>query len=416
MVRTQLVRCVFISAALSAAVQGAELNLQQACEEAALNNPGLKSWQYALESARGAVETASTRENPELSLAPGLKHARGGDSVFHLDADLSVPFRAKAKRDAARAAAVGGAGLQQAGLEAFRRQVELEVRKTFTRVLAEQRIAELRGEQVAAANLFLEAAQQRVKSGLASDLETARSEAEVVTARREMRSAEGATASARAALCALLGRPAASEFTAVGSLEVPAADVSATACIGAAMANNANLLLLARQAEVAELQLRATRMEAKPDFAIGPALEYTEEEQVIGIGISRPLMWWDKKTGVILTASAEHRKLLAELDQAKAELAGGVAGAVARYTAARDAAALYTPEFLGRLKAATAQAEAGYTANATPLLVYLDARKTYFDTLGAHYEILADVAETLSDLEMAMGCSIDEINQTGDGK
>ena len=218
---------------------------------------------------------------------------------------------------------------------------------------------------------------------------------------------------ARAELSALMGRPPASTFTVAGSLDARDPAFEVTQYVATALARNAALTVLAKQAENADLQLRATRLEAKPDYAIGPTAELTEEEQVVGFGISRPLAWWDKKSGPIRTAAAEHRKALAEIERAKAEIAGSVAAAAARHQAARDASALYTPDFLARLKSAVAQAEAGYDRNAVPLLVLLDARKTYFDTLGEHYEALAEVAETRADLEQAMGCSMDEVAKIG---
>jgi len=54
-----------------------------------------------------------------------------------------------------------------------------------------------------------------------------------------------------------------------------------------------------------------------------------------------------------------------------------------------------------------AQAEQGYAQSATTLLIYLDAKRTYFDTLADYYESLAKVAETLSDLESAVGVPLE---------
>ena len=53
------------------------------------------------------------------------------------------------------------------------------------------------------------------------------------------------------------------------------------------------------------------------------------------------------------------------------------------------------------------QAEQGYAQSATTLLIYLDAKRTYFDTLADYYESLAKVAETRSDLESAVGVPLE---------
>ena len=54
-----------------------------------------------------------------------------------------------------------------------------------------------------------------------------------------------------------------------------------------------------------------------------------------------------------------------------------------------------------------AQAEQGYAQNATTLLIYLDAKRTYFDTLANYYDALGNVAEKRAELESAVGVPLD---------
>ena len=73
--------------------------------------------------------------------------------------------------------------------------------------------------------------------------------------------------------------------------------------------------------------------------------------------------------------------------------------------------ALYTPEFRSRLHALVEQAEKSYAQSATTLLIYLDARRTYFDTLADYNDSLAKAAGARADLESAVGVPLDQLFQ-----
>ncbi len=53
------------------------------------------------------------------------------------------------------------------------------------------------------------------------------------------------------------------------------------------------------------------------------------------------------------------------------------------------------------------QAEQGYAQNTTTLLIYLDAKRTYFDALSDYYDALGAVAENRAELEAAIGVGLE---------
>lgn len=398
----------------SAAVQPASLG--DLITEALANNPELRVLEAAVESARGGVITATLWQNPEVSLAPGIKSVNGDDgdeTTFHLEAEFVQPLRFPGKRAVDKAIAAGTVELQEIALDVLRWQLLQNVRKVFSQLLATTKIIELRREQVESSSLFAEAAQRRAQSGYASDFESARSEAELIAAKKALREAEAVSIGLRVTLNTLLGRNATDDLNITGSLDEDLAPVAISDAVTAAASRNPTLRLVAHQAGLADLSLRAARLERRPDFAVGPSLEYTEEEQVLGLGLSLPLPLWDRKRGVIATATAEQQKALADLTKTRAEISGAAAQAASRYEAARESAALYTPDFLNRLKFAVTQAEHGLANNATTLLIYLDAKKAYFDTLSEYYETLLTIAESRADLESAAGCSLNDLSKHG---
>lgn len=395
----------------------ATLDLEELEQEAQVNNAELRVMESRLETARGQSIAAGTWGNPEFGFAPGIRREKaesGYDSVFHLEAELSQPIKFPGKIRAAKAIAQGNLDLQQIGLEAFRQALRLSVRKEYSRLLALQRIHELRKEQLESASLFAEQAKHRAQSGFASDLELAQSEAALIAARRAMRSSEADEVAARMALNVLRGRPPSDAFRVSGEWGGQRSGAGIAACVAAAMRLSPEIRLASKDADLAEMELRAAKLERRPDFAVGPSLEYTETEQVIGLGVTLPLPLWDRQKGPIAVASGNYRTALAQVDATRADVAKTVAEAAERFAAARESAELYTPDFLDRLKAAAAQAEASLANNATTLLLYLEAKRTYYDSLADYYETLSTVAETRADLEMAMGCTLEELSNRGE--
>ena len=161
------------------------------------------------------------------------------------------------------------------------------------------------------------------------------------------------------------------------------------------------------EAQKSGLNLRLTRFGNRPDFAIGPTIEYSRDEQIFAISATVALPLWDQKKGEIQTASAEQRKALAELEKLRLEIRGEVTKAAAGLDVAKDQLAFYSPVFLEKLRAFVRQAEEGYAQNSTTLLIYLDAKRTYFDTLAAYHEALSRVAEARAELESAVGVPLE---------
>jgi outer membrane protein, heavy metal efflux system len=386
------------------------LPVSAAIAEARRNNPELRVVEAAVAAAKGGVRTARTLSNPELTLAPGTRHLREGNNSireFRGEFSLSQLFKFPGKRALEIAIAQRNVDLAEIALEGFRFQLAGKMRRAFYDELAAEKIAQTRQQQVEAAKVFVESAKKRAESGYASDFETIKSQAELIAANKMLRQAEGQMRAARITLNTLMGRTPLSPLKLSGSLNSVQPSGSRSDFLALAMARNPAIRTQTRQAEIAGLNLRSTRFGRRPDFAIGPSIEYLESEQTYGISATLALPLWDQKQGAIETATAEQKKVLGELEKTRAEVAAEVTTAAANLQAAQAQLALYSPAFLDQLKGLMAQAEQGYAQNATTLLIYLDAKRTYFDTLVDYYDSLSKVAETRSELESAVGVPLD---------
>ena len=272
------------------------MRLSDAISTALRSNPELRIFEAQIAGAKGGVTTARTWENPEASIAPGFKIIRDSgrrDTVFHGDFEVSQTFKFPGKRALEVAIAQRNVELQRLALDGFRFQLSAKVRKAFYQMLAAQQVIGLRTEQVESAKVFVTSARKRAESGYASDFETLKSQADLIAAMKALQQAQGDVITARVTLNAL-------------------------------MARNPSLRAQIREGDLAGLNLSSAKLSRKPDLKVGPSLEYTDVEQTVGIGFSLPLPLWDQKKGKIARATAEQEKALAEIDKARAEIAGGV--------------------------------------------------------------------------------------------
>jgi cobalt-zinc-cadmium efflux system outer membrane protein len=404
-----ILKTIPIVLAVAASVARGE-TLQSLTAEALRNNPELRVLEQSVASAKGGVVTARTFQNPELSLAPGMRRTRtegGAQKEFHGELLLSQLFKFPGKRALEIALAQRNVQANELALEAFRFQIAAKVRRAFYEMLGAQRSITVRQEQVESAKVFAESARKRAESGYAGDFETIKSQADLISANKALAGAQGRAAAARVILNTLVARPPSAMLQITGTLIGIAPRGGSAAFVALAMARNPALRAQEIAAEKAGLSLRATRFGRRPDFAIGPSIEYLKDEQTYGISATIALPLWDRKKGEIQTATAEQQKALAELEKLRVEVRGEVTKSAEMMRIATSQLALYSPAFLEKLKNFVQQAEQGYAQNSTTLIIYLDAKRTYFDALTDYYEALSKVAENRADLESAVGVPLE---------
>src|SRR4029077_11328400 len=128
-----------------------ELPLDSAIAEALAKNPELHVLEADMAAAHGEVVTAKTWQNPELTVAPGVRRRSEGDenqTEFHGEFALSQLFLFPGKRALLVAIAERNVELRKLALEGLRFQLATAVRKAFYEQLAAQKIAALRKEQI----------------------------------------------------------------------------------------------------------------------------------------------------------------------------------------------------------------------------------------------------------------------------
>jgi len=388
------------------------LSLDQALAEAMTKAPSLLAAEAEVEAARGEAETAQLRPPTELSFTPGWKRTREGDGTQHEfkgTFSLSRQLVFASRRTLLRAAAEKNVELRQLAIEGLRFQLQASVRRHYAELLAAQESVVVREAQLDAARHFHESAEERVRKGFAPELEVLKARSEWITAQRLLREAEAQRQEARMELNSLLGREPSNPLE-ITAAEPPVLSLPSLEELNArALAVHPAFKILALQSEIAGLKARNARLAGKSEVSIGPSVEYSRSEQVLGVSMTLSLP--DKRSGQgeLRAASAEQRRINAEREQLKRETRSAVAAAVARHTALAGQLALYDDAHLASLQAAVTQAEKAYASNASSLALLLETRRSYHDTLAERQSLLGELLAAQSELEALVGATLTSI-------
>lgn len=389
------------------------LTLDAAIRQAQADNPEIRVLAADIVAARGEATTVKTWQNPELSVAPGYKQFRdSSEKQFHGNFGLEQTFEWPGKRSLRRAVAEKNIAVRQLALDGFRAQLAIQVRRAYQTLLAAREVATLREQRLTLVKSFVEAAKKKVEGGYAPEFEATKAEVEVVSAQKAVREAEAQQAAARVTLNTLMGRNPTEPLTVAGGLDASLPVPDQSRLMEQALLRNPVVKVQEAEAARTGLSVQSIRKSRLPDFKVGPQVEYTRDEQIIGLGFTLPLPLWDNKKGEIATATAEQEKALAELDKLRREILRDVTTAAQNLTAASDSLAFYTPALRDKLKLALDAAAQGYAEGRTPLLLYLESQRTYFDTQADYFDTLQKTFAAQAELESALGIPLSQLSQT----
>ena len=389
------------------------LTLEQLLDEALRNNPELRALSASADAARGEVVTAATWQNPELSVSPKLTHTRseGGRSSNQFDKEigLSQTIEFPGKRALRRAVAEKNVEIRELALAGFRSQLSNQVRSAFYRLLVSEQLVSLKENRLTIAKTFVEAARKKVDAGYAPEFEATKAEVERVAAEKELREAQAQRQASAVALTALLGRTPTRSLTVSGDLarDLPSPDEATL--LAEASLRNPSLRIQAVEVERTSLGVDLARRSRFPDFTIGPSYETEPDTQFYTLGLSLPLPFWDRKQGEIVTAEAERRRAAAELQKLQQEILRDILTSSQDLAAAKAGLASYTPQLFGKLIEALDAASRGYPEGRTPLLLFLETQRTFFDTQAGYLETLQKLYEARAALEAAVGVPLAEL-------
>jgi len=387
------------------------LVLRDALAAALLRSPELASFAFELRAQEARILQARRRPNPELGLE--LEDAGGSDDFRGFrQAQITLQLSQLVELGGKRAARVDAASLARdlAGwdYEAKRLEVFSETASAFVEVLVAQERLRLAGENLALADEGGQAARERLRAGLAPEVEVMRSE--IARSAAEIARSEAAHTldTARQRLAAHWGGLAAGFEAVAGELE-PISAPPPLDDLRSRIADNPDLARFDAETAEREAALRLARAQALPDVRIGPGVRRLEgpDETVFVLAASLPLPLVDRNQGGVAEAAIRLGKLSAERRAVEARLAAQLAAAQHALAGAYAKAEALRRRTLPAAQASLRAVRDGYLRGRFGQLEVLDAQRTQFGARADHLRALGEYHRSRNEIERLIAAPLE---------
>jgi cobalt-zinc-cadmium efflux system outer membrane protein len=404
------IKSVTASAIVLVCARAAAETPEALVKQALQRNPEFNFFVAEIAAAKGAVRTAGTVRNPELSTEVGYKNSRersggaSGDGAI-LALSLRQTFEYPGRIALRKAIASHDLVLADLHLQQFRLTLAAHVRSlAYASTSAHERMKAV--QQVASRTQALnDVLKQRPIAGVAPQLEAQIISANLLTFQRQERESILAEKTIAAELNQLCGRPADAELT-VSAGPIVFAALSVPKLLDTARSNAFDIRI--RQVELAQqgFKVALSKNERFPAVAVGPfySLENAiDREQRVGVGVSLPLPLWDSNLGNIASSKAHQQQAEASVAVAAREVERRVTQTAAALQAKRAEIETWNTGAIAKFREASELADRSYRLGAIPLTTYVEIQKQYLEAIGAFNDAQKDALEAAQTLEILTG-------------
>jgi outer membrane protein, heavy metal efflux system len=379
-------------------------------KQALQRNPELNFFVAEIAAAKGAVRTAKTVRNPELSSEFGYKNSRSNSGGANGDGaivvlSLSQTFEYPGRIALRKAIANHDLELAELHLRQFRLTLAARVRTLAYAISSVQQRSVAAREVASRFQALSDVLAQRPAAGVTPQLEARIIDANTLAFRRQEREAALAIATASAELNQLCGRPADAPLK-IASVNVRFSAPSLPRLLSAARANAFDIRV--RQVEFAQqgFKVALSKNERLPAISVGPfySMENAiDREQRAGLGISLPLPLWDRNLGNIATSKARQQQAEASLAMTERDVERRVAQNAATLTAKRAEIDPLKEHELAKFRDAAETADRNYQMGGVPLTIYVETQKQYLELVSTLTDLQKDALQAAQELEILTG-------------
>ena len=367
----------------------------------------------AIAAARARVSQAEERRraatlvpDPVFNAGFGRGEPRDGgaarsESSFEVSQSFPAPWGLRSRK-AAGNATIAAATSQ---VDAVILDVLLEAKALYYEAALGAARADALSQTAVDARSLNELVARRVEVGEAPGADHLRTTVEALRAETEARAAAAQAAGARGALNRFLLGALGTDVSFPGALDPSELAPTPDGAVELAVSRNPAVRAAQSRVEAAKSVVDLERAARLPGLEVS-AFSLTElDRQATGatFGISIPL-WNRNKPGVGL-ARAELAEAEAELSALRAGIEADVERLVSRDRAAREIAVDYRVRILPVAREALAVFQNSLEQGEASLLQWLEARRSFLETLRAAYEAQLDAFVTRAELERLTGDS-----------
>lgn len=351
------------------------------------------------------IQVASEYPNPQFSFAPGYNTSSpAGESPWIFDYALSFPIPTAGRRAAAirQARALSTAADFEVAGAAW--QVRNRLRSRLLDLYAAgQQVALLR-QQAANQRETSNLLQARYASGEISAPAWLEARSAYQAIQYALASAKTRETTARAALAAALGMPAAAlqgMHFAFNEFTRPLGVAPKAAVQRNALLNRADILAALARYAASQYALQREIARQYPSLQIGPGFRWDQGQDKWSLGISISLPIFNHNQGAVAAAEARRREAAAQFQVVQNRVIAQVTQAIAAYRGARDSLSLVRQAADSAAQAAQA-VTAQFKVGETDALALFFARQTALRSALAHLKALIRAQTALTRLENAL--------------
>jgi outer membrane protein, heavy metal efflux system len=409
------------SLALGAAPEPAAaqpLTLAQAVEETIAHNPELQTFTYRLRAQSARAGVAALRPpfeaRAELQDAFGTGRASGFDTA---EATFAVSQVIELGRKRARR--IDEAAAHTSLIDAERAAAELdvltEVARRFIHVAADQERLELTARATELAQQTLDAADARVASARAPDVELRRARIAFARAEVEHEHAEHELLSSRRKLAAMWGDSDLRFETVTADLyALPSPDTFET--LVARLVNNPDFLRFASEARLRDAELRLAEAHARSDINVTAGikrLQDTDDEAFV-FAVNVPLFAGARARGGIAEASALRAQSDAEREAHRVRAEAELFELYQELRHSVTEAQVLRTNVLPEMEAALEGTRYAYERGRYSYLEWVDAQRELVDVQRSLIDASANAHLYRAEIERLTGESLPVANDAGE--
>jgi cobalt-zinc-cadmium efflux system outer membrane protein len=411
MVRMVTAVCCLALLGAGAAVRAQErlssLTLEQALRLASETNPNVRAKEFELKAVGAGEITAGLRPNPTANFLAEQFGGASSASQTQYTINIGQPIELGGKRQRRIDSATAQTKVTTHELADLRRQIDFQVKKTFTDILVAKDALALSDQNLSALDELEKIQRIRAEKGDLSGLELLRIQVQRFAFERDAADARQALTAAKIGLRSLIGADKVTDdFDAAGSLELRQSSYTQSDLYRRALDTRPDI----RAAEAARNKAKADINLAKANawWDVTPQVEYQRigPDNTIGFGFGLPLRIFDRNQGEIARTQADALRVDAVRDAVVIRALAEVDTALAAVKTERGKAEVLRDTYLPKAKQARETVEFAYRRGGVSLLDYLDAQRTYRETALQYVQALGNYQTAIYLLEAAVGAPL----------
>lgn len=380
--------------------------------EALRNNPAVAAARARWEAARERVPQSKAWEDPMWMASGSVFSSKGmnprEEGNFSYGVSQTVPFFGK--RRLAGAVAEKEAARAYEEYQEAAQEVVMELRKTHTALLLNQKMIEVNAELRGWMETAEKSAAAKVAANQAMQSDLLRTQTELALLDKELIALRAMHTDRIATMNRLLARKHDAPFGVAAiseTLPLPYGDVDALTEYS--LSRRPALRALAAERERAKAALDLARREQRaPDFTLGTELRHYHgdgELREAMFTVSVPLPWWNdlKYRARVREEQANYHRAQAEWENLRARTEEEIHHLLSRLNVATRTAKLYEDIILPREKACCIADLAAYEAGQLELARLLDSYRQLKKSELERYEAVATALRAQAELEAILG-------------